>query len=153
MFSFRKSPQPLLPKADQQLIVEAIQEVELNCSAEIRVFVESNCINNDAMERGAAIFDELKMQETAERNAVLLYIALADRKYALLGDQGIHEKVGGNDYWQNVVAEMANYFKQNEIAAGLCYAIREVGEHLKKHFPSKGDADVNELPDEIVFGK
>jgi uncharacterized membrane protein len=91
------------------------------------------------------------MQETKLRNGVLVYVALDDRQFAIIGDQGIHEKVG-YDFWDQEKDEMSTYFKQGDIIGGIVYFINQIGEKLQEFFPyQKGD--VNELSDEISVGE
>ncbi|WP_016777436.1 TPM domain-containing protein [Anaerophaga thermohalophila] len=130
-------------------IVNAIKEAELNTSGEIRVHIEKNC-PEDVLDRAAFIFEKLKMHKTKLRNGVLFYLAVKDRKFAILGDAGINAKVP-EGFWDNIKDTMLNHFKNGEFARGLSEGIKMTGEQLKEHFPWKSD-DVNELSDEISFG-
>lgn len=130
-------------------IVNAIKEAELNTSGEIRVHIEKNC-PEDVLDRAAFIFEKLKMHKTKLRNGVLFYLAVQDRKFAILGDAGINAKVP-EGFWDNIKETMLNHFKNGEFTRGLSEGIKMTGEQLKKHFPWKSD-DVNELSDEISFG-
>lgn len=149
---FRKHQPQLLSDEDQQQIVAAIQEAERGTSGEIRVYVESHCSMVDAIDRAAELFFSLKMDQTQQRNGVLVYIALKDRQMAIFGDEGIHQKVGGNDYWVRELAVLKSFFKQNKIAEGLSQCIQDISKALSTHFPYDADTDKNELPDDIVFG-
>jgi len=131
-------------------ILKAIGEAEKNTSGEIRLYVENQC-KGDVLDRSAFIFKELKMHETNERNGVLFYLAIKSQKFAILGDAGINSKVH-KDFWHDIKLAMQVHFAAEEFAEGLSKGIRMAGEALSKHFPCKGN-DVNELPDEIVFGK
>ena len=92
------------------------------------------------------------MDQTAARNGVLVYVALKDRQLALFGDKGIHEKVGA-EFWNNAVKLILSHFNRADYAAGIAHVVEEIGEALRTHFPYDKDGDVNELPDDIVFGK
>lgn len=133
-------------------MLTAIQEAEKSTSGEIRIFVESSCKYVNPVDRAAELFFELKMHETAQRNATLIYLATADHQAAVFGDEGIHQKVGAT-YWYAVVEDMLRHFKQQNLAAGVCRAITALGMALKQHFPYNSETDKNELPDEIVFGR
>ncbi len=137
---------------DTRLIVKAIRHAEQRTSGEVRVFVESRCSWMDAMDRAAEIFFTLKMENTEQRNAVLIYIALKDRQLAVFGDEGIHNKVG-TEYWNKVVGEMLSTFNKENYAKGIAECAIQIGEALTTHFPFERDTDKNELPDEIVFGR
>jgi uncharacterized membrane protein len=152
MFSFPGKKKKFFTAEENQRIVEAIQQAEKNTSGEVRVFVESKCSYMDAIDRATEVFFKLQMQNTAERNAVLVYIAIKDRQLAIFGDEGIHKKVG-NEYWSRLVKHMISHFSKNNFAEGIRQSIVEIGQDLQKHFPHHKYTDKNELPDDIVFGK
>ena len=151
MFSFLKKKQ-FFTAEEKQHIVEAVHQAEKQTSGEVRVFVESKCSYMDAIDRAAEIFSRLQMHKTAERNAVLIYIAVKDRQLAIFGDEAIHKKVG-NEYWNRLVKQMISHFNKNNFAEGIRHTILEIGKDLQKHFPHHKYTDKNELPDDIVFGK
>ena len=119
-------------------------------SGEIRVHVEAKCPVDDPLARATELFYKLGMDKTADANGVLIYIAYEDRKLAILGDKGIHAVVPAN-FWDGTKEVMREHFKRGEFFAGVLFAIRETGSHLKQYFPHKRD-DKNELPDEISEG-
>jgi uncharacterized membrane protein len=137
---------------DKAQIVEAIRIAEKATSGEIRVYVESNNPFVDAVDRAAEIFFKLKMEKTAHRNAVLLYIAMNHKELALFADEGIYKEVG-KEYWSNAVKNMINQFTKHNISNGIEGCIKMIGETLKEKFPHVAVSDKNELPDDIVFGK
>ena len=136
-------------EAQKASIVAAIKEAEKNTSGEIRVHIESKC-KEDVMDHAAFIFEQLEMHKTELRNGVLFYLAVADHKFAILGDGGINAKVP-EGFWDEIKEHMLGKFKQGAFADGLADGIRKAGEQLKAHFPYQSD-DVNELSDEISFG-
>jgi len=136
--------------ADKNLIREAIGEAEMNTSGEIRVHIDNYC-REEVMDRAAWWFGKLNMQKTAQRNGVLFYLAVRDRKFAILGDAGINARVP-DDFWDHIKDTMLKAFQEGRFAEGLSQGVRMAGEALKEHFPHQSD-DVNELPDEISFGK
>lgn len=138
--------------AEQQQIVGSIQSAEKRTSGEVRVFVESRCRFVDPIDRATEIFAGLKMQETAARNAVLVYVALKDRQLAIFGDKGIHEKVGTAFWNENVKLILSHFYKAN-YAEGIARVVTEIGEALYQHFPYDKGTDKNELPDDIVYGR
>lgn len=139
-----------ISKAEQALIVKAIESAELNTSGEIRVHIESSC-KSDPVERAIFIFNKLKMFQTKERNGVLIYIAFKSRKFAIIGDSGINAKVPV-DFWDDVKAKLLNYLALGDIVSGLTLAIFMSGEKLKEYFPYQKD-DINEQRNEISFGE
>jgi len=138
--------------AEKNQIVAAIREAEQQTSGELRVYIESRCRFVDPLDRAAEIFWILKMENTEARNAVLVYIAIKDRQLAILGDKGIHEKVG-EVFWNQEVNKIISQFRRVGYADAIVKMIRDIGAALKFHFPYDRKTDVNELPDDIVFGR
>ena len=136
-------------KEEKEKIKSAVKEAELNTSGEIRVHIDNRC-REDVMDRAAWWFGKLEMQKTEQRNGVLFYLAVKDRKFAILGDAGINAKTP-EDFWDNIKEHMLNRFTDGEFAKGLQEGILMAGQALKEHFPYQKD-DVNELPDDISFG-
>lgn len=130
-------------------IKQAILNAELDTSGEIRVHIENHC-EEDIMDRAAVIFEQLKMHKTALRNGVLFFLAVRDKKFAILGDKGINKEVPEN-FWDEIKEKMAEKFKQENFTGGLVEGITLTGLQLKKHFPHQID-DINELSNEISFG-
>lgn len=139
-----------LSKEEKKHVISAIEAAESNTSGEIRLHLENHCSEN-ALDRAAYWFKELQMHKTAERNGVLFYLAVADKKFAILGDAGINA-VTPDDFWDKITTETLNLFKENKYAEGLAKGISMAGEALKKQFPHQ-ENDVNELSNEISFGK
>jgi uncharacterized membrane protein len=130
-------------------IRQAILDAELDTSGEIRVHIE-NSHTGEVLDRAAWLFKELKMLRTEQRNGVLIYLAIKNRKFAIIGDIGINQKVGDH-FWDEIKSVMLNHFRDGRFTEGLTEAIRKTGQQLKTHFPHKRD-DKNELTDEISFG-
>jgi uncharacterized membrane protein len=131
-------------------IVEAIKMAEHETSGEIRVHIELKC-KGEVLDRAATIFANLNMHKTKLRNGVLFFLAVEDKKFAIIGDIGIN-KVVPDSFWDNVKELLKENFKQGKFAEGLVAGIHKAGEKLKSNFPYQA-GDVNELPDEISFGK
>jgi len=140
----------LFTQEQQQKIVAAVKQAELNTSGEIKVHIERKC-KEDVLDHAAYLFDELEMQKTKLRNGVLIYLAVEDRKLAILGDAGINGKVE-KDFWDKTRNFMIANFKEGKFTEGLSGGIKMAGEQLKQHFPYQKD-DVNELSNDISFGK
>lgn len=151
--SLFKKEKELIPKEEQQKVVAAIQQAEMQTSGEIRVFMERHCKYVQAIDRAKEIFFRLKMDKTELRNGVIVYVALDDKQSAILGDEGIYEKTGGPAFWKDTLAEMNLQFKENNIGGGIATAVGQIGSALSRYFPYNPETDKNELPDDIVFGK
>lgn len=136
-------------KEEKALIKSAVKEAEMNTSGEIRVHIENKC-RTDVMDRAAWWFGKLAMQKTEQRNGVLFYLAVKDKKFAILGDAGINA-VTPEDFWDRIKEKMVDHFSEGRFADGLQQGILMAGEQLKEHFPHQDD-DVNELSDDISFG-
>mgnify|MGYP000725033629 CR=1 FL=1 len=139
-----------LSEQDQLKVVNAIQEAEKNTSGEIRLHIEDYC-KEDVMDHAAFIFEKLEMHQTQLRNGVLFYVSIDPHGFAILGDVGINQKVA-DGFWENIKNHVIENFKKGQYATGLSEGIVMAGEQLKKYFPYEAD-DVNELSDEISFGK
>ncbi|MCH7397665.1 TPM domain-containing protein [Belliella sp. DSM 107340] len=140
----------LFSKEEKSIIEAAIQAAERETSGEIQVHIESHC-KIDVLDRAAEVFEMLKMHKTQNRNAVLFYLAVADHKFAILGDAGIN-RVVPKDFWENIKEEMTLNFRQGKYTEGLRKGIEMSGQQLQSHFPYDQKGDENELPDEISFG-
>ncbi len=135
-------------KEEQDLIVNSIRTAEKNTSGEIRVHMDSFCLG-DGMKRAKKLFGRLGMNQTKEKNGILIYIATRSRKIAVIGDSGIHQKVG-KEYWDKIVSGIITQFKNGKKGQGLADGIIDCGLQLKQFFPYASD-DKNELNDSISF--
>jgi len=129
-------------------IRDAIGEAEKKTSGEIRVHIEST-LKEDVLDRAAWIFRKIGMDKTADRNGVLFYLAINDRKFAVLGDKGINAKVPP-DFWNKVKELLENNFREEKFTEGLAKGILMAGLQLKEFFPYQKN-DVNELTNDISF--
>ena len=139
-----------LSEEDLASIAHAVRQAETRTSAVVRVHLDHTC-EGDALPRAIKIFERLGMHHTAEHNGVLIYISVTDHKLAVIGDAGIHERVG-EAYWRGLVDAVRDQLRQQRSREGLLQAIAEVGEALGRHFPRRPD-DVNELPDDVSIGR
>ncbi len=137
-----------LTEIQQKSIQLAIESAELNTSGEIRVHIDSKC-KGDVMKVATKVFEKLGMHNTELRNGVLFYLAVEDKKFAILGDKGINEAVP-SDFWNIVKNLMIEEFKKEEFTVGLCQGIELAGDKLKNHFPYQKE-DKNELSNDISF--
>jgi uncharacterized membrane protein len=140
----------MLSEEQKKIIVEAIKAAEKNTSGEIKVHIEHHCPSTDAVERAKELFGILELHKTQLSNSVLFYLAVTDKKFAILGDKGI-DAVVENDFWTSTRDILKAHFVQNNIAEGLAEGITMAGQQLKKYFPYQSN-DVNEISDDISFG-
>ncbi|MGQ0740022.1 MAG: TPM domain-containing protein [Bacteroidota bacterium] len=151
MFSLFNRKKKFFSPEEQQFIVTAIQNAERRTSGEVRVYVESRCSYMDALDRAIEVFTQMGMHATKERNGVLVYVAVRDHQLAVLGDEGIHRKVG-SEFWRDEVKKMLMDFNRHDYAQGIAGCVEDIGQVLQQHFPYT-DKDKNELSDDIHFGR
>jgi len=132
--------------ADLDAVAHAIATAEAGTSAEIRVHLDHRC-PGDAVARAIQVFQQLRMHDTAERNGVLVYAAITDHKLAIIGDAGVHGRLG-ETYWRALVDATTRHFREARPRDGFVHAVGELGEALARHFP-RGPNDDNELSDRV----
>lgn len=135
-----------LERLDVDRLQKAIADAEARTSGELRISVSPFFWGNlqSAAERA---FVRLGMSRTIHRNGVLFFVVPSRRKFVVLGDAGIHERVG-DELWTTVADVMSPYFKRREYTDGLIAGIEQVAEALATHFPRE-TGDVNELSDVV----
>ena len=143
-----------LSEPDFDAIADAIKAAESRTSAEIRVHLERRVPRGllrrrrDALARARHVFRRLGMHRTAERHGVLIYVAVEERRLAVVGDEGIHGRVG-DLHWNEVRDLMIETLRQNgPPRRALERAIEALGRALAEHYPRRPD-DRNELSDEV----
>lgn len=134
---------------EEQEIVAAIRKAERNTSGEIRVHIEASA-NKDAFKRALEVFHLLKMFNTKQQNAVLIYVAVVDHKFVIYGDDGINNVVPKN-FWDSTRNIMQAHFKKGNFKQGIIEGVLKAGEELKSHFPWNIN-DEDELSNEISKG-
>ena len=132
----------------KKMIEQAILEAERNTSGEIRIHVET-AFEGDILDHAATVFAKLNMHKTKLRNGVLIYFAIKNRQFAILGDAGINRVVPEN-FWDHIKSVMENHFRNSEFALGLSEGVKLAGEQLMKHFPCQKD-DTNELSNDVSY--
>jgi uncharacterized membrane protein len=133
---------------EQQRIRVAIEDAERHTSGQMRVCIEKTCSEN-VLDRAAKYFHQLDMHRTKLRNGVLIYVAIVDRKFAIIGDAGINKVVPAN-FWDDVKDDMLEHFKTGNVLEGIVTGLEIAGEHLQKFFPHQ-QGDANELSDDVAF--
>jgi uncharacterized membrane protein len=132
---------------DRKLIEAAIRDAERKTSGEIRVMIHHKPVE-DAFAFAQQEFIRIGMQKTRERNAVLIMVAPVSQKFAVIGDERVHQKCG-DAFWQELAGAMTHHFKQGDFTAGLLSGIERAGALLARHFPS-GPDDRNEQPNQVI---
>lgn len=135
-----------------ETVEAAVRAAERGTSGEIRVALARFYFWGDVRRAAERAFRRLHMERTRERNAVLIFMAPRRRALAIVGDRGIHEKVG-DPFWRGLVSLTTEAFRAGELTAGLVHAVEAVGQVLAASFPPIGPRDVNELPDSVVVDR
>jgi uncharacterized membrane protein len=143
-------PRKFLTADESARVVAAIQAAERASTAEIRVRIDRKC-GGPPLEAARITFHKLKMDQTTQRNGVLLYLSLAEHAFAVYGDEGIDRHVGA-DGWNAIRDRLAARFTKDEFAEGLAEAITDIGRTLAKHYPARA-GDRNELSDDLSLGR
>ena len=138
-----------LTLGQEQQIVAAIRRAEQTTSGEIRVHLEKHT-DLEVLQRAAEVFHWLKMDNTTQRNGVLIYVAVEDHRFAIYGDKGINEVVP-NNFWESTKDVILTQFKEGNFTQGLIDGVLLAGKQLQQHFPWD-HGDINELSDEISKG-
>lgn len=145
----------VLSRADLDAIAAAVGEAETRTAAEIRVHIERRVTGAgpgaDAMAHARDVFVALKMHETALRAGVLLYLAVEDHALAIVGDEGIHARVG-EAYWAGIRDRLIEGLRRGTAREAVVQAVADVGAVLAREFPRRPD-DVDELPDDVSLGR
>lgn len=142
----RHTPACFLNRDEEERVLEAIRGFENRTSGEIRVHLSGDRYP-DVLAAAKKTFEDLGMTATAERNGVLFFVCTKERRFAVLGDRGINEKIPPG-FWDQVAAGVQTHFGAGHFADGLVEGIRQAGEALASFFPPR-EGDVNELPDGI----
>src|ERR1700749_4581381 len=138
----------LFNEDEQHRIRVAIEDAEKHTSGQIRVCIEKSC-DEDVLDRAARYFHKLDMHKTKHRNGVLIYLATVDRKFAIIGDEGIDKVVPAN-FWDSTKEDMLAHFKVGDLVEVIVTGLQIAGKQLQKYFPHH-NGDANELPDDIAF--
>ncbi len=140
-------PKHFFTPEQQETLIKAIREAERNSSGEIRIHVIRSS-SEDLLSKGQKLFEKLGMTKTRDRNGILFLLELSHRRFAILGDKGIHQKVPA-EFWEEIRAALFEHFHRGRFVEGLCAGIARCGEKLKAFYPWQSD-DRNEVADEIT---
>ncbi len=143
----------LFTDADFDALVAAIRRAEAATSGEVRVHLDRRlprAARGDALARAREVFARLGMHRTRDRNGVLIYLAVDDRRLAVVGDEAMHARVG-DAYWDGLRDALVGRLRAGRAGEALVAAVEDVGAVLRRHFPHRPD-DKNELGDDVSTG-
>jgi uncharacterized membrane protein len=132
---------------DLDRVEAAIRTAERATTGEIRVAVARFYFWGDVRRAAEAAFARLGMHRTRRRNGVLLYLAPKRRRFAVIGDAGIHQRVT-DTFWNGISKTLEAELHAGDLTASLEHAIATIGDRLAEHFPPE-PRDTNELPDRV----
>lgn len=132
-------------------IIEAIAAAESGTTGEIRVHIAKHWIERAPFARATRLFEHFNMFRTTDRNAVLFYINPRKRKFAIVGDIGIHNVVG-QKYWESLSATLRKDLRSTHPENAIALAVLQIGEILREHFPREEPSQpkVNQIPDLVT---
>ena len=141
------SRRAFLRRLDIPAIEDAIRRAETQTSGEIRVSV-AGFFRGDTRRLGERAFERLGMKATRHRNAVLILVTPARRQVLVLGDEGIHARVG-DAFWRGVIETLRARLAHDQFTAGLVEAIDAIGRELARHFPPDPEGNPDELSNAV----
>ncbi len=135
-------------------ISEAIKKAESTTAGEIKISIKERRTlsqkKKTIKELAAEDFSRLGMRNTRDKTGILIYLLLSEKKFFILADEGINDKVE-QSVWDSIRDRMGRKFSLGHFADGIIEGIEEIGKVLSEHFPIKPD-DVNELSDKVELG-
>ena len=143
----------ILTHHELEKIAAAISDAERTTSGEIRVAIRKRRHWGEKKlslhQLAAKEFAKFGMQNTVHRSGVLIFLLLSERKFHIIGDEGIHAKLAEGT-WDRMADMMGSHFRENRFCEGIIGAVREVGKLLEQNFPPQGTKK-NELPDDVIL--
>jgi uncharacterized membrane protein len=128
-------PKAFSKKLRHAEIVSAIREAEARTSGQIRLLISPVHVE-DAVATAQKEFTRLRLDQSPERNSVLIFVAPRARKFAVIGDQAVHARCG-DAFWRQLADAMSGHFRQGDFSGGLAHGVQKAGELLAEHFPKK----------------
>jgi len=113
-----------------------------------RLFLFTEQVQEEVGEAALAAFYGHKLDATRERNGVLLFISVFERRVFILADKGVNDKVDAA-CWRGMVDSLTTAIRHGDRGPAVCRTIADIGTVLRQHFPPRPD-DRNELDDLIV---
>ncbi|MEO6952514.1 MAG: TPM domain-containing protein [Polyangia bacterium] len=138
----------LLHPRDQHDIILAIRTAELYTTGELKVHVEARCRAADPYSRAVEVFDQLGLHRTEQRNGVLVYVAIHDRRFCIVGDSGIGAPPG-HAMWTEAQQRLSVAFRRGAFGEGIVGAVSAIGEKLARRFPARPGPGKDEIDNEI----
>jgi uncharacterized membrane protein len=107
----------LLRAIDAAKVQAAVEEAERRTSGEIVISV-STIFWGDVENGARRAFARLGVSNTRDRNGILIFVVPSRRRFMVLGDTAIHERVG-EEFWTFVAGELSVHFRRGLFTEGL----------------------------------
>ena len=140
----------LLSLIDQKHIERAIADAESGTTGEIRVSI-AGAFWGDPRRMAERAFARLGMDQTRERNAVLLFLAPWRRCHVIVADDDANARILPS-FWSATTDVLGRAFSKGQFNEGIVTAIECIGLELKHQFPLSAEAPSNSFPDAIDTG-
>lgn len=121
---------------DHRRVHAAIRSAEAGSTGRVAVRVLPHD-SPDALQAARESLHQAELHKHPHRNAVIFLVAPKSRRFAVYGDEAIHECVG-EQFWADVVEEMTPHFQRGDMTGALEHGIGRAGEQLRLHFPKSG---------------
>ena len=122
------------PEQEATPIIRALRFVARKSTGEVRVHISRDRFEKDPMATALRLFEEFSMTRTTDRNAVLVYLNRATRKFAILGDEGLHRSVGQR-YFDGLAANFSEDLQSTHFENAIALLVFSVGTTMAKKFP------------------
>lgn len=140
----------LLTKEEITRLELKISAAEKLTSAEFKIIIAKRAWYG-VRKKATRLFKKHKLDQTKDRNTVLLLLLESDRQLVIYGDIGINNKVEFGQ-WTLVRDEVLNHLKDGKLGEGLDIGLHLIVNILKEHFPGNIYKE-NEVSNEIIFEK
>lgn len=118
-------------------IEESIKLIESKTTGRIKIYIGTK-ISGKPLNLTRKIFEKIGLKQLKNRNGILLYIAVKDKKLVIFADDGINDKVG-DAFWEIVKDAMIEKFKNGQFELGVIGGVNLIGEKLIEKFPSENE--------------
>lgn len=99
-------------------------------------------------QRAILSFYKKGLHQTRHETGILIFISLLERRVRILGDRGIHARIG-QPFWNARAGELVEGIRGNRPLDALLEVIEKCGAELTRHFPS-GPDNPNEVADDVI---
>ncbi|RYZ66980.1 MAG: hypothetical protein EOP09_11795 [Proteobacteria bacterium] len=115
-------------------LTQLLNRVRDETRGEIQIHLSRNPFEKDPMKRALEIFNAYHLENTStEHNAVLVYLNLRKRKFAVVAGSGIHAKLKQR-YWDLLAEQFSEDLSSTHYENALTLVTYSLLETYKKHY-------------------